>query len=72
VLALVGLGRLYIGHYAVGFSQLVLAPLGGAALSEWLPPDLAFLLVPGVVGVIDAALILTGQVHDRQDRPLRD
>ncbi len=71
MLGIVGFGRLYIGHYLTAFSQFSLAFVGGVTLGHWLSPIAAMALVPGVVGATDAALIFSGQVEDREGRPLQ-
>lgn len=55
----VGIGRIYLGNTGLGVLQLIvgLVTLGIGAF---------------IWGVIDAILILTGRVRDRQGRPLRD
>lgn len=56
---LVGIGRIYLGQTGFGVLQLVvgLVTCGTGAI---------------IWGIVDAVLILTGNVRDRQGRPLRD
>ncbi|QZA05818.1 NINE protein [Mycolicibacter heraklionensis] len=61
-----GFGRMYLGQTGLGLLQLsigVLATITTYGLG---------IVVPFVWGVVDAILMLTGRVHDKQGRPLRD
>lgn len=56
---LVGFGRIYLGYTGLGVGQLVVGILTcGIGAVIW--------------GIIDAILIFTGSVRDREGRPLRD
>lgn len=56
---LVGIGRIYLGQTGFGVLQLVVGLVTcGAGAIIW--------------GLVDAVLILTGNVRDPQGRPLRD
>jgi TM2 domain-containing membrane protein YozV len=59
VIGIAGIGRIYLGYTGLGIAQLIvgLATCGIGAV---------------VWGIIDAVLILTGQVRDPRGRPLRD
>lgn len=61
-----GLGRIYLGQTRLGLVQLVIGVL--ATITTY---GLG-ITVPFVWGVIDAILMLTGRVHDKQGLPLRD
>jgi TM2 domain-containing membrane protein YozV len=56
---LVGIGRMYLGQVGYGIAQLIVG---------WV----TFGLGAWIWGIIDAVLILTDRVRDRQGRPLRD
>jgi TM2 domain-containing membrane protein YozV len=59
LLGLVGIGRIYLGHTGLGIAQLVVGLVTcGVGAVIW--------------GIVDAVLILTGNVSDPQGRPLRD
>jgi TM2 domain-containing membrane protein YozV len=54
-----GIGRIYLGHTGLGVAQLIVG--------------LATCTLGAIVwGIIDAVLILTGNVRDPFGRPLRD
>jgi len=72
VLGLVGFGRFYLGHFGTAIAQLIGALFAGAAMAELFGADWLIPAGPGIVGLIDGALILTGRVRDRKDRPLKD
>jgi TM2 domain-containing membrane protein YozV len=56
---IVGIGRMYLGYTRLGVAQLVVGLLTcGLGAVIW--------------GIIDAVLILTGQVRDPHGLPLRD
>ena len=61
-----GFGRMYLGHMGLGLVQLAIGVL--ATITTY---GLG-IVVPFVWGVIDAILILSGRVRDKQGRPLRD
>lgn len=55
----VGFGRIYLGHTGLGVLQLIVGLVTfGAGAFIW--------------GIVDAVLILTGKVRDKQGRPLRE
>jgi TM2 domain-containing membrane protein YozV len=56
---LVGIGRMYLGQVGYGIAQLIVG---------WV----TFGIGAWIWGIIDAVLILTDRVRDRQGRPLRD
>jgi TM2 domain-containing membrane protein YozV len=56
---LVGIGRMYLGQVGYGIAQLIVG---------WV----TFGVGAWIWGIIDAVLILTDRVRDRQGRPLRD
>lgn len=59
LVGVVGIGRLYLGHYGLGVTQLVVGLLTcGIGALIW--------------GIVDAVLILTDKVRDPLGRPLRD
>jgi TM2 domain-containing membrane protein YozV len=59
LLGLVGIGRMYLGQVGYGIAQLIVG---------WV----TFGVGAWIWGIIDAVLILTDRVRDRQGRPLRD
>jgi TM2 domain-containing membrane protein YozV len=56
---LVGIGRMYLGQIGYGIAQLIVG---------WV----TFGIGAWIWAIIDAVLILTDRVRDRQGRPLRD
>ena len=59
LLGIVGIGRIYLGYTGLGIAQLVVGLVTcGIGAVIW--------------GIVDAVLILSGQVRDAQGRPLRD
>jgi TM2 domain-containing membrane protein YozV len=56
---LVGIGRMYLGQIGYGIAQLLVG-LVTCGIGAW------------VWGIVDAILILTDNVRDRQGRPLRE
>lgn len=61
-----GFGRIYLGQTGLGLVQLLIGVL--ATITTY---GLG-IVVPFVWGVIDAILMLSGRVYDKQGRPLRD
>ncbi|MGV0625878.1 TM2 domain-containing protein [Mycolicibacter minnesotensis] len=61
-----GVGRMYLGQTGLGLAQLLIGVL--ATITTF---GLG-IAVPFVWGVIDAILMLSGRVRDKQGRPLRD
>ncbi|WP_046301794.1 NINE protein [Mycobacterium sp. UM_Kg27] len=61
-----GFGRIYLGQTGLGLVQLLIGVL--ATITTYG----VGLVVPFVWGVVDAILMLSGRVHDKQGRPLRD
>lgn len=59
LLGFVGIGRIYLGQTRLGIAQMIvgLAMRGLGAV---------------IRGIVDAVLMLTGNVSDPQGRPLRD
>src|SRR5262249_8740019 len=55
----VGIGRMYLGQVGLGIAQLLVG---------WV----TFGLGAWIWGIVDAILILTDKVRDRQGRPLRE
>lgn len=61
-----GFGRMYLGQTGLGIAQLLIG-LFATVTTYGLG-----IAVPVIWGSIDAVLMLTGRVHDRQGRLLRD
>lgn len=61
-----GFGRMYLGQTGLGFVQLLIGVFATVTTYG------LGVIVPFVWGVIDAALMLSGRVHDKQGRVLRD
>ena len=61
-----GFGRIYIGQTGLGIAQLLIGLIITAVTCG------IGALVPVIWGLIDAVLILTGNVRDPYGRPLRD
>jgi len=61
-----GFGRIYLGQTGLGLVQLLIGVLATVTTYG------LGIVVPFVWGVIDAILMLSGRVHDKQGRPLRD
>ncbi|WP_125079523.1 NINE protein [Mycobacterium sp. P7213] len=61
-----GFGRIYLGQTGLGLVQLLIGVL--ATITTY---GLG-LVVPLVWGIVDAILMLSGRVDDKQGRPLRD
>ena len=70
LIGVLGIGRIYLGYTTLGISQLVVGLVGGFVIGI-LTCGLGF-AIPVVWGLIDAVMILSGQVRDPQGRPLRD
>lgn len=68
-----GIGRIYMGHTAIGIAQLVLGLVGWVCVfCLWwlvLPPFL--ILAPWLWSIVDGIIILAGKPLDAQGRPLR-
>ena len=70
LIGVLGIGRIYLGYTTLGIAQLVVGLVGGFVIGI-LTCGLGF-AIPVVWGLIDAVMILSGQVRDPQGRPLRD
>lgn len=66
LVGVLGIGRIYLGYTGLGIGQLV----GGLVLGL-VTCGFGF-VVPVIWGIVDAVLIFSGQVRDRQGRPLKD
>ena len=70
LVGVLGIGRIYLGYTNLGITQLIVGLVGGFVIGM-LTCGVGF-AIPVIWGVVDAVLILTGQVRDPQGRPLRD
>ena len=70
LVGVLGIGRIYLGYTTLGIAQLIIGLVGGFVIGM-LTCGVGF-AIPVVWGIIDAVLILTGQVRDPLGRPLRD
>jgi TM2 domain-containing membrane protein YozV len=55
---ILGIGRIYLGNIGLGIAQLIIGLV-------------TFGIVAIIWGIVDAVLILTDNVRDKQGRPLR-
>lgn len=62
---LLGFGRIYLGHVGLGIAQLVIGLLATVATYGF------GIFVPFTWGLVEAILIMSGRVYDKQYRPLR-
>lgn len=70
LVGVLGIGRIYLGYTTLGIAQLIVGLVGGFVIGM-LTCGVGF-AIPVVWGIVDAVLILTGQVRDPLGRPLRD
>lgn len=70
LVGVLGIGRIYLGYTNLGIAQLVIGLVGGFVIGI-LTCGVGF-AIPVVWGLIEAVMILSGQVRDPQGRPLRD
>ncbi|MGV0994011.1 MAG: NINE protein [Mycobacterium sp.] len=70
LVGVLGIGRIYLGYTTLGIAQLIVGLIGGFIIGM-LTCGIGF-AIPVIWGIIDAVLILTGQVRDPLGRPLRD
>lgn len=70
LIGVLGIGRIYLGYTNLGIAQLVIGLVGGFVIGI-LTCGLGF-AIPVIWGLIDAVMILSGQVRDPYGRPLRD
>ena len=66
LVGILGIGRIYLGQNGLGITQLISGLLIGIVTCG------IGLIVPVIWGIVDAVLIFSGKVRDRQGRPLRD
>lgn len=70
LVGVLGIGRIYLGYTTLGIAQLIIGLVGGFVIGM-LTCGLGF-AIPVIWGIVDAVLILSGQVRDPLGRPLRD
>ncbi|HET6736489.1 NINE protein [Mycobacterium sp.] len=70
LLGFLGFGRIYIGQTSLGIVQLLVGLFGGIVIGI-LTCGVGF-LIPVIWGIVDAIVILSGNVRDNYGRPLRD
>ncbi|HJT90955.1 MAG TPA: NINE protein [Mycobacterium sp.] len=70
LLGFLGFGRIYIGQTNLGIVQLLVGLFGGIVIGI-LTCGVGF-LIPVIWGIVDAIVILSGNVRDNYGRPLRD
>lgn len=70
LVGVLGIGRIYLGYTTLGIAQLIVGLVGGFIIGI-LTCGIGF-AIPVIWGIIDAVLILSGQVRDPLGRPLRD
>lgn len=70
LLGFLGFGRIYIGQTSLGIVQLLVGIFGGIIIG--ILTCGVGLLIPVIWGIIDAIVILSGNVRDNYGRPLRD
>ncbi len=70
LIGVLGIGRIYLGYTNLGIAQLIIGLIGGFVIGM-LTCGLGF-AIPVIWGIIDAVMILSGQVRDPLGRPLRD
>lgn len=70
LIGVLGIGRIYLGYTNLGIAQLIIGLVGGFVIGM-LTCGIGF-AIPVVWGLIDAVMILSGQVRDPLGRPLRE